>query len=91
MREDFPFQRREKRFGDGIVETRPHPAHRLADPQLAAQCDERVCGIGRSAVGVEDDPLTRAERLNVFFVLGVSQVVQVLTVAVLTAIIYFWA
>ncbi|GAH42319.1 unnamed protein product, partial [marine sediment metagenome] len=27
------------------------------------------------------DPLTRAERLNVFFVLGVSQVVQVLTVA----------
>jgi|GEM_PF-6108665 hypothetical protein len=35
------------------------------------------------------DPLTRAERLNVFFVLGVSQVVQVLTVAVLTAIIYF--
>jgi hypothetical protein len=34
-------------------------------------------------------PLSRAERLNVGFVLGLSQIVQVLTVAIVTASIFF--
>ena len=53
----FPFHRGEERFRGDIIEARPAPAHRLPDPQLAAQPGERIRGIGAAAVGVEDDPL----------------------------------
>jgi len=42
--------------GRGVVETRPDPAHRLADPQLAAQFRERIRRVGRAAVAVKLDP-----------------------------------
>ena len=53
----FPFQRGEEHFCGRVIEARPDPAHRLPDPQLAAQPGERVRGVGAAAVGVEDDPL----------------------------------
>ena len=63
----------------------------LALPAVAPESAARLRGTPFESMDDPpgSDPLTRAERLNVFVVLGVSQVVQVLTVAVLTAMIYF--
>ncbi|MGB0970939.1 MAG: hypothetical protein ACPGVG_08245 [Mycobacterium sp.] len=62
----------------------------MALPAAAPGCAARLRGTPFESMDDSEgsDPLTRAERLNVFLVLGVSQVVQVLTVAVLTAMIY---
>ncbi|MCH9709000.1 MAG: hypothetical protein K0U70_06110 [Actinomycetia bacterium] len=63
----------------------------LALPTAAPETAARLRGTPFESMDDSpgSDPLTRAERLNVFFVLGASQVVQVLTVAVLTAMLYF--
>src|SRR5215204_6721236 len=53
--QDFPFQAGEERLGGGVVEARPDPAHGLGDLEPAAEFGEVVRGVGRAAVGVEDD------------------------------------
>lgn len=42
-----------ERLGCGAGKTRPEPAHRLADPELATQSGERTRRVGRPEVGVE--------------------------------------
>lgn len=55
----------------------PEDSERLADTPFADMPDTPDCA-----------PLTRAERLNVVFVLAASQMAQILVVAVVTAAIY---
>ncbi|MCV7093221.1 hypothetical protein [Mycobacterium interjectum] len=55
----------------------PKDSERLADTPFADMPDSPDCA-----------PLTRAERLNVVFVLAASQMAQILVVAVVTAAIY---
>ncbi len=55
----------------------PKDSERLADTPFADMPDTLDCA-----------PLTRAERLNVIFVLAASQLAQILVVAVVTASIY---
>jgi hypothetical protein len=55
----------------------PKDSERLADTPFATTPDT-----------VDSAPLTRAERLNVIFVLATSQLAQILVVAVVTAAIY---
>lgn len=56
----------------------PEDTARLAGTPFAGMGDRRV-----------NPPLSRAERINVVFVLAASQVAQVLTVAVVTMLIFF--
>src|SRR6478672_13152501 len=41
----------------GVIETRPDPAHRLHNPEPAAQFCEIACGVVGSAIGVKDHPV----------------------------------
>src|SRR6478672_9866822 len=49
------FEGGEERLRGGVVEARPDASHRLPDPELAAQFREIACGVGGSAISVEDD------------------------------------
>ncbi|UGT93375.1 hypothetical protein [Mycobacterium ostraviense] len=55
----------------------PRDCERLADTPFATMPD-----------AVRSPPLTRTERINMVFVLAVSQLVQIMVVALLTAVIY---
>ena len=56
LAEQLPLQRREAALGGGVVEARPDPPHRLADPERLAGRLEQVGGVFAAAVGVEDGP-----------------------------------
>src|SRR6478752_10815177 len=52
--QDLVLEGREERLRSSVIETRTDPAHRLRYSELSAQCGETRCGVGRSAIGVED-------------------------------------
>jgi hypothetical protein len=69
---------------------RIRPMLRAVGPEAEGEGNELVgTPFAGMAAPAAADPLTRRERFNVVFVLLVSQVVQVLTVAVVTTLIFF--
>src|SRR5215210_2158757 len=52
----FGFQRRDERFGHGVIEGRAHPAHRREDTRFLETLSEGERRILRSPVGVVDHP-----------------------------------
>jgi hypothetical protein len=69
---------------------RIRPMLRAVGPEEEGDGNELVgTPFARMAAPAAADPLTRRERFNVVFVLLVSQIVQLLTVAVVTTLIFF--